>query len=507
MTIPVEVARLYDELRDCIQANDQQGVRRIFDELVRARRPVSEISGVVDALSKPEQKQEPGANSSPLDDREPAEQDSDPSTDPMPPSDQTGAAATASEPERNRALTEEWLEPSTTTPEVEQSIAEATSQPSDWSTATYFEPESSQDLTVPTEEVEQSGSGENAASSDAVPASGRRTGFLSSRAHLAVALVLLLLIIGTGVFLMIRPAPEKGGAPTALRVDASSIGSAAPPVTGSAPTEPPSTIVAPAATDHSPAAVIASVPPVGSPLAVAAALPAGRSTDQPNAKPGPQAPNKAVAAPEGSAPAAPAPAIAPAVSGSPSQGSPGVRPPLANVEAPAKTSAVVPEAADRPVPSPAIAPAAPEAASADRPEPKPVVASLEAPKNAVPAMPPTAPASSGPPAITPATGAPESPQLKESPSTSAETASLVERGDRLFGVGDIASARLFYERAADAGDGQAALRLGETYDPAFLERAQLRIQGDRALAVSWYRRARELGASEAEILLKGAQAR
>jgi TPR repeat protein len=88
-----------------------------------------------------------------------------------------------------------------------------------------------------------------------------------------------------------------------------------------------------------------------------------------------------------------------------------------------------------------------------------------------------------------------------------ETAPLVERGDRLFGVGDIASARLFYERAADAGDGQAALRLGETYDPAFLERAQLRVQGDRALAVFWYQRARELGASEAEILLKGAQAR
>jgi hypothetical protein len=99
------------------------------------------------------------------------------------------------------------------------------------------------------------------------------------------------------------------------------------------------------------------------------------------------------------------------------------------------------------------------------------------------------------------------PRPKESPNTSAETAPLVERGDRLFGVGDIASARLFYERAADAGDGQAALRLGETYDPAFLERAQLRVQGDRALAVFWYRRARELGASEAEILLKGAQAR
>jgi TPR repeat protein len=84
---------------------------------------------------------------------------------------------------------------------------------------------------------------------------------------------------------------------------------------------------------------------------------------------------------------------------------------------------------------------------------------------------------------------------------------LLARGDSLLGVGDIASARLFYERAADIGDGQAALRLGETYDPAFLERARLRVQGDRARAVLWYQRARELGASEAEILLKGAQVR
>jgi TPR repeat protein len=80
------------------------------------------------------------------------------------------------------------------------------------------------------------------------------------------------------------------------------------------------------------------------------------------------------------------------------------------------------------------------------------------------------------------------------------------RGDSLFGVSDVSSARLFYERAADAGNGEAALRLGETYDPNFLERAQLRaVQGDAAAAVFWYRRARELGIAEAEILLKGIQ--
>jgi hypothetical protein len=38
-------------------------------------------------------------------------------------------------------------------------------------------------------------------------------------------------------------------------------------------------------------------------------------------------------------------------------------------------------------------------------------------------------------------------------------------------AGDIASARLFYQHAADAGNGSAALRLGASYDPGFLSRA------------------------------------
>jgi TPR repeat protein len=81
---------------------------------------------------------------------------------------------------------------------------------------------------------------------------------------------------------------------------------------------------------------------------------------------------------------------------------------------------------------------------------------------------------------------------------------LVTRGDALIGNADVASARLFYERAAEAGDGPAALRLGETYDPQFLARVRLgRVIGDPGLAVQWYRRARELGVIEAGILLSG----
>jgi polysaccharide biosynthesis/export protein len=86
--------------------------------------------------------------------------------------------------------------------------------------------------------------------------------------------------------------------------------------------------------------------------------------------------------------------------------------------------------------------------------------------------------------------------------SAAEISAHLARGDSLFGVGDITSARLYYQRAADAGDAQAAQRLGETYDPLFLVLARLNwVRGDPAVAASWYRRARDLGSAEAENLL------
>ena len=88
-----------------------------------------------------------------------------------------------------------------------------------------------------------------------------------------------------------------------------------------------------------------------------------------------------------------------------------------------------------------------------------------------------------------------------------EINALVARGDALFGKGDLAAARLFYERAADAGEGRAAVRLGETFDPVFLDHAHLRgVRGDPQTALSWYRRARDLGAVDAEVLLNSLEA-
>ena len=81
--------------------------------------------------------------------------------------------------------------------------------------------------------------------------------------------------------------------------------------------------------------------------------------------------------------------------------------------------------------------------------------------------------------------------------SAAQIAALLARGDASLGTGDVASARLFYERAADSGEARAAVRLAETFDPFFLGRGRLRgVSGDLGRALFWYRRA--LGATEVE---------
>ena len=118
------------------------------------------------------------------------------------------------------------------------------------------------------------------------------------------------------------------------------------------------------------------------------------------------------------------------------------------------------------------------------------------PPLAVPAQPLGVPQAAPPTAPLPAAELPLGRRLSP-----AEIAVLVARGDGFLSAGDIASARPFYERAADAGDGPAALRLGATFDPAFLGRVGVRgIPGDPDQASSWYRRARELGGAAGERL-------
>jgi TPR repeat protein len=82
-------------------------------------------------------------------------------------------------------------------------------------------------------------------------------------------------------------------------------------------------------------------------------------------------------------------------------------------------------------------------------------------------------------------------------------ASLLARGERDLADGNVAMARQAFLRAAEAGMAHGALLLAATYDAH--EFARLGVQGVQAnprLARIWYQRARELGASEAEALLR-----
>jgi TPR repeat protein len=80
---------------------------------------------------------------------------------------------------------------------------------------------------------------------------------------------------------------------------------------------------------------------------------------------------------------------------------------------------------------------------------------------------------------------------------------LVRKGDEQLTEGNVAAARLFYERAADAGLAQGAMALAGTFDAAELARLGVRgIQPDTKEARRWYERARQLGASDAEARLR-----
>ena len=107
-----------------------------------------------------------------------------------------------------------------------------------------------------------------------------------------------------------------------------------------------------------------------------------------------------------------------------------------------------------------------------------------------------------------ATTVPHSQGLDEPRTFAIDASAFLARGDTLLGYRDVASARLFYERAADAGNAQAAIRMGGTFDPSFLAKVRLNeVLGDPAVARRWYKRAQELGASEAGILLIGLERR
>jgi multidrug efflux system membrane fusion protein len=77
--------------------------------------------------------------------------------------------------------------------------------------------------------------------------------------------------------------------------------------------------------------------------------------------------------------------------------------------------------------------------------------------------------------------------LVQPPLSAAEVSGLVKRGDYFVATGDITSARLFYERAIEAGNRGAAVRMGITFDPVFLDKVGIRpTVGNQREARAWY---------------------
>jgi TPR repeat protein len=80
-----------------------------------------------------------------------------------------------------------------------------------------------------------------------------------------------------------------------------------------------------------------------------------------------------------------------------------------------------------------------------------------------------------------------------------ELAALMKRARGLVETGDITSARLLLERAAEAQEASAALLLAQTYDPAVLGTQDLRsITPDPAMARGWYQKAAQFGSRDAQ---------
>jgi hypothetical protein len=113
------------------------------------------------------------------------------------------------------------------------------------------------------------------------------------------------------------------------------------------------------------------------------------------------------------------------------------------------------------------------------------------------AVPPPEKKAAAPIASPPPPQRPKAPVLTPEQRESAEK--MLARGEQDLEGGNIALARQFLLRAAEAGLAKGALLLAATYDPRELARMRAQgIQPNPALARKWYERAKELGAPEAE---------
>jgi hypothetical protein len=115
-----------------------------------------------------------------------------------------------------------------------------------------------------------------------------------------------------------------------------------------------------------------------------------------------------------------------------------------------------------------------------------------------PAVSPPQPAVASPqpsPFPNPQAPAPSAPQRTVDP---AQIELLTKQGEQFVAAGDLVTARMVFQRAAEAGDAYAAMAMGATFDPGVL--AKLGVVGmgaDVEKARSWYQKAESMGSAEA----------
>jgi hypothetical protein len=103
------------------------------------------------------------------------------------------------------------------------------------------------------------------------------------------------------------------------------------------------------------------------------------------------------------------------------------------------------------------------------------------------------------------------------PGESELAAKLIARAKELLAAGEISAARVFLKELADAGHAPAALVLGGTFDPIEFDKLGLKNASrdtpiafsnipmtfsDIAIALAWYKKAKELGSAQAEERIK-----
>ena len=98
-----------------------------------------------------------------------------------------------------------------------------------------------------------------------------------------------------------------------------------------------------------------------------------------------------------------------------------------------------------------------------------------------------------------ATGAQASPSSKTTRVLDPEEIELLmKQGEQFIAAGDVVTARIVFQRAAEAGNANAAMALGATYDPTVLAKlGVVGMSGDVEKARSWYQTAEKLGSPEA----------